>query len=152
MGIMHARRFFQVANKKEERRKKMKQKQLEEEAKQLKQQLIKHETPPSAPTRQPSRWVSSNGGWTQEQVETHVFMMFALLSQCHNIRRELCNGLRDQDVESIQTMFDSMGGHLNETFADLARQNKLIDDMRTNLKETAGSAGRAGPRGVRSRR
>ena len=54
----------------DEEAKKMKQKQLEEEAKQLKQQLIKHETPPPAPTRQPSRWVSSNGGWTQEQVET----------------------------------------------------------------------------------
>lgn len=70
---------------------------------------------------------------TQEQVETHVFMMLALLSQCHNIRRELCNGLRDEHVENIQGFVDEANTGFNETFADLTRQHKLLDDMRTNL-------------------
>ena len=70
---------------------------------------------------------------TQEQVETHVFMMLALLSQCHHIRRELCNGLRDEHVESIQGYVDEANAGFNETFADLTRQQKLLDDMRNNL-------------------
>ena len=70
---------------------------------------------------------------TQEQVETHVLMVLALLSQCHNIRRELCNGLRDEHVDSIQQFVDSTGAHLNEVFADISKQSKLIDDLRGTL-------------------
>lgn len=70
---------------------------------------------------------------TQEQVETHVHMMCGLLSQCHHIRRELCNGLRDDNVAKLQTFFDQTGAHFNETFADLAKQQKLLDDMKANL-------------------
>ena len=70
---------------------------------------------------------------TQEQVETHVLMMSALLSQCHGIRRELCNGLRDENVEALQSLFDSMGTVLNDLFADMSKQSKLLDDMRSNL-------------------
>ena len=39
---------------------------------------------------------------TQEQVETHVLMMLAMLAQCHTIRRELRFRLRDEHVEAIQ--------------------------------------------------
>ena len=70
---------------------------------------------------------------TPEQVETHVMMVSALLSQCHNIRRELCNGTRDVHMQSLQNMFDSMGVQLNGTFTDLSKQSKLIDDMRSTL-------------------
>lgn len=70
---------------------------------------------------------------TQEQVETHVFMMLALLSQCHNIRRELCNGLRDEHVEGLQGFVDEANVGFQDTFADLARQNKMLDDMRASL-------------------
>lgn len=70
---------------------------------------------------------------TQEQVETHVFMMLALLAQCHTIRRELCNGLRDEHVERIQCFVDAANLGFNDTFVDLAKQSKLIDDLRANL-------------------
>jgi len=70
---------------------------------------------------------------TQEQVETHVLMVLSLLAQCHNIRRELCNGLRDEHVERLQGFVDAANVGLHETFADLARQSKLLDDLRANL-------------------
>lgn len=70
---------------------------------------------------------------TQEQLETHVYMMFHLLEQCHIIRSDLCNGLKDQELDSFQILFDQLGGHLNKTFADLRKQEHLIDELRTNL-------------------
>ena len=69
---------------------------------------------------------------TQEQVETHVLMMLAMLAQCHTIRRELRNGLRDEH-----------GGHPGAARLDERRvhrhvrgprwQSKLLDDLRANL-------------------
>jgi hypothetical protein len=70
---------------------------------------------------------------TQEQVETHVHMVCGLLAQCHHIRRELCNGLRDENVARLQSFFDQLGVHFNETFTDLSKQQKLLDDLKTNL-------------------
>lgn len=70
---------------------------------------------------------------TQEQLETQVYMMFCVLEQCHNIRRELCNGLKDEEVSSFQTLFEEMGSYLNNTFTDLRKQEQLINEMYTNL-------------------
>ena len=69
----------------------------------------------------------------QEQVETHVLMMLALTAQCHDIRRELCNGLRDDDVHKLQTLFDELGTHLQDTFAELSRQHRLLEELRANV-------------------
>ena len=70
---------------------------------------------------------------TQEQLETQTYMMFCVLEQSHNIRRELCNGLKDEEVSSFQTLFEEMGLYLNNTFADLRKQEQLISEMNTNL-------------------
>ena len=60
-------------------------------------------------------------------------MMFNLLEKCHNIRRDLCNGLKDEELNSLQVLFEHMGGHLNKTFVDLRKQEQLIDEMKLNL-------------------
>lgn len=70
-----------------------------------------------------------------EQVETALFMMSGLLHQTHMLRRELCSGLRDDDVGSMQTLVDLLGQHFSDTFTDLAKQSKLIDDLRGNLTQ-----------------
>lgn len=70
---------------------------------------------------------------TQEQLETQTYMMFCVLEQSHNIRRELCNGLKDEEVSSFQTLFEEMGSYLNNTFTDLRKQEQLISEMNTNL-------------------
>ena len=59
--------------------------------------------------------------------------MFNLLEKCHNIRRDLCNGLKDEELNSLQVLFEHMGGHLNKTFVDLRKQEQLIDEMKLNL-------------------
>ena len=70
---------------------------------------------------------------TQEQLETQMYMMFCILDQCHTIRRELCNGLKDEEVGAFQTLFEEMGSFLNKTFSDLRKQEQLIQDMVANL-------------------
>lgn len=70
---------------------------------------------------------------TQEQLETQMYMMFCILDQCHNIRRELCNGLKDEEVGAFQSLFEEMGSFLNRTFTDLRKQEQLIQDMNVNL-------------------
>lgn len=70
---------------------------------------------------------------SQEQLECQMHMMFCVLEQCHLIRRDLCNGLKDNEISSFQTLFDRMGEHLNKTFVDLRKQEALIHDMQTNL-------------------
>ena len=72
---------------------------------------------------------------TQEQLETQVCMMFCVLDQSHNIRRDLCNGLKDEEITSFQTLFEEMGLQLNKTFKDLRKQENLITDMCTNLTD-----------------
>ena len=70
---------------------------------------------------------------SQEQLECQMHMMFCVLEQCHFIRRDLCNGLKDNEISSFQTLFDRMGEHLNKTFVDLRKQEALIHDMQTIL-------------------
>lgn len=70
---------------------------------------------------------------TQEQLETHIYMMFCVLDKCHSIKRDLCNGLQDHEIVSFQTLFDDMGGFLNKTFVDLRKQETLLHDMSANL-------------------
>lgn len=70
---------------------------------------------------------------TQEQLETQVYMMFCVLDQCHNIRKEVCNDLKDDEVCAFQTLFDEMGSYLNKTFTDLRKQENMIQDMTSNL-------------------
>lgn len=70
---------------------------------------------------------------TQEQLECQMHMMFCVLEQCHFIRRDLCNGLKDNEISSFQALFDRMGEHLNKTFVDLRKQEALIHEMQTNL-------------------
>ena len=70
---------------------------------------------------------------SQEQLECQMHMMFCVLEQCHFIRRDLCNGLKDNEISSFQSLFDRMGEHLNNTFVDLRKQEALIHDMQTNL-------------------
>ena len=70
---------------------------------------------------------------SQEQLECQMHMMFCVLEQCHLIRRDLCNGLKDNEISSFQTLFDRMGEHLNKTFVDLRKQEALIHEMQTNL-------------------
>jgi hypothetical protein len=72
---------------------------------------------------------------TQEQLETHTYLMFGILEQCDVIRKELCNGIKDQDIDSLQRLFEDMGTFLNKTFVDLRKQERLIDDMAKNLTE-----------------
>jgi len=70
---------------------------------------------------------------TQEQLETHAYMMFAALEQCHTIRSDLCNGLKDGEIESFQKLFDRMGEYINRTFSDLRKQEQLISGLSDNL-------------------
>ena len=70
---------------------------------------------------------------TPDQVETHVLMMFSLLSKCHSMKKEMFSGANDEDIQSLQRLFDSISAHLNATFKDFAKQAKLIEDMKTNL-------------------
>jgi hypothetical protein len=70
---------------------------------------------------------------TQEQLETQVYMMFCVLEQSHNIRRDLCNGLKDEEISSFQTLFEEMGSYINATFTDLRKQEHLINEMSSNL-------------------
>ena len=71
---------------------------------------------------------------SQEQLECQMHMMFCVLEQCHLIRRDLCNGLKDNEISSFfRRLFDRMGEHLNKTFVDLRKQEALIHDMQTNL-------------------
>lgn len=72
---------------------------------------------------------------TQEQLETQMYMMFCVLDQSHNIRRDLCNGLKDEEITSFQSLFEDMGSYLNKTFTDLRKQEHLIHDMNTNLTD-----------------
>lgn len=85
----------------------------------------------------PVTWIGPEKGkgvppLSQEQLETHVHMQMALLSQCHTIRRELCNGIQDVDLQTIQHMVDTMSGLLNEAFVDLSKQTRLIDELKSN--------------------
>lgn len=70
---------------------------------------------------------------TQEQLETHVYMMFCVLDKCHAIKRDLCNGLKDEEIASFQSLFENMGAFLNKTFVDLRKQENLLHDMSVNL-------------------
>ena len=70
---------------------------------------------------------------TQEQLETHVYMMFSVLEKCHVIQRDLCNGLKDDEIASFQTMFEDMSAFFNKTFVDLRKQEQLIQDMNSTL-------------------
>lgn len=70
---------------------------------------------------------------TQDQVETQTQMMFCVLNQCHAIRRDLCNGLKDEEVASFQSLFQEMGDTLNKTFVDLRKQEQLIQELSNNL-------------------
>ena len=72
---------------------------------------------------------------TQEQLETQVQMMFCVLEQCHTIQRDLCNGLKDEEISSFQTLFQKMGTHLNNTFSDLRRQETHIHEMSKALTD-----------------
>ena len=71
---------------------------------------------------------------TQEELETHVRMVFCMLEQCHNMKRDLCN-LKDEELSSLQIVFDQMGTLLNKTFADLRKQEQLIQAMTDSLTE-----------------
>lgn len=65
----------------------------------------------------------------QEQLESHVCMHAALLSQCATIRASLGAGLTDSDVSRLQTFVDLAGEQLLGAFEDLNRQNRLVRDM-----------------------
>ena len=71
---------------------------------------------------------------TQEQLETHVYMMFSVLEKCHVIQRDLCNGLKNDEIASFQTMFEDMSAFFNKTFVDLRKQEQLIQDMNSTLR------------------
>ena len=71
---------------------------------------------------------------TQEELETHVRMVFCMLEQCHNIKRDLCS-LKDEELGSLQSVFDKMGTLLNKTFSDLRKQEQCIATMTENLTD-----------------
>jgi hypothetical protein len=70
---------------------------------------------------------------TQEQLETHMYMMFSVLEKCHTIQRDVCNGLKDEEITSFQTLFENIGTFLNKTFLDFRKQESLLHEMNTNL-------------------
>lgn len=70
---------------------------------------------------------------TQEQLETHMYMMFSVLEKCHTIQRDVCNGLKDEEIASFQTLFENIGTFLNKTFVDFRKQESLLHEMSTNL-------------------
>lgn len=69
----------------------------------------------------------------QEQLETHMYMMFCLLEKTHAIRADLCNGLKDEELSQFQTLFEQLGAHFNQTFVDLRKNEQLISEMTKNL-------------------
>ena len=86
----------------------------------------------------PVTWIGPDRGrdvppLTRECVETHVHMVLALARQCRALRRDFADGVRDADVELLKSHFDETGARLDEVIADLAQQQKLIDDLRANL-------------------
>ena len=71
---------------------------------------------------------------TQEQLETHMYMMFSVLEKCHTIQRDVCNGLKDEEITSFQTLFENIGTFiLNKTFVDFRKQESLLHEMNSNL-------------------
>lgn len=68
---------------------------------------------------------------TAEQIETQVLMLFCVLEQCHMLRRDVCNGLKDEEITAFQGLFDKMTKLLQQTFAELRRQEQLLSDMAT---------------------
>ena len=60
-----------------------------------------------------------------------MHMMFSILDQCHTIQRE-CNGLKDDEISSFQSLFQEMKQR-NNTFVDLRKQETLLHDMTSNL-------------------
>ena len=49
------------------------------------------------------------------------------------VRRDLCNGLKDEEAASFRMLFDQMGRHLNQTLIDLRKQEALINEVKRNL-------------------
>lgn len=87
----------------------------------------------------PVTWLGTERGRnpapvTQEQIETHVCMQFALLEQCHRLKQNWsADADQDEDARSIQTLFDDVGTLLNETFVELSKQHKLVEDVKASL-------------------
>ena len=89
----------------------------------------------------PVTWIGCEKGkhaqaLTSEQIETHVNMVFALLSRTQHLRDELSSGLTDGDITALQAMVDAMGSHFTHAFAELGKQHKLVQDMQQTLTET----------------
>ena len=70
---------------------------------------------------------------TQEQLETHMLMMFSVLENCHLIRRDLCSGFKNEDVADFQAIFEELTAFFNNAFIDLRKQEHLAHDMMTSI-------------------
>ena len=54
---------------------------------------------------------------------------FNLLEKCHHIRRDLCNGLKDDELDSLQVLFEHMGTHLKHLWiCENKRLLSTVDD------------------------
>lgn len=86
----------------------------------------------------PCLWIGPEKGKhqnpvTQEQLESLVCMQMALLAQCHAIRRDLCQGVKDADMEAVRETVDVFGTEMTEILQDINRQQKLVDDFKGTL-------------------
>lgn len=70
---------------------------------------------------------------SQEQIETHLYMIFALLEQTHAIKSELCNDLKQEEIAKFQALFDHMGTYFNQAFLEFKQQEKLIAQLTQSL-------------------
>lgn len=86
----------------------------------------------------PVLWVGPEKGkhvtpMTQEQLESVVCMHMALLSQCHNLRRDLCQGVKDVDIERVRESFEVFGTELTDILQDINRQQKVVEDLKQTI-------------------
>lgn len=69
---------------------------------------------------------------TQEAIESVAWMMTSLLSKCHEMRRDL-HKTEDVDMRKVQAMTTLLLDDFTSLFADLTKQYKTLDDLRTQV-------------------
>lgn len=68
---------------------------------------------------------------TQDQLETHVYMMFNLLEQLHTIKTDiLTNSLVDNEKVALHRMVDTFSSRITSTFTDLRKLDQSMNDMK----------------------
>lgn len=73
---------------------------------------------------------------TQDQLEAHVLLHCALLTQTERLRgvfEKQATESTEEDKKQVQNFVTSMIERVNDIFSDLGRQSSMLDDMKKNV-------------------